>query len=147
MAHRSVIALLSLVVLAACSGCASTSGGQALSVRRVYLMAQPPVPGTSTTDPSIASGTERFSAAAKSGYFNVVFNDSAAHTVQFAVLRDATTSVYKAGGSVNSDPRPWDLGRAMYFTFPIAGTLTGGRYRLDVAVDGVSAGNYPFTVE
>jgi hypothetical protein len=66
--------------------------------------------------------------------------------VQFAVLRDATTSVYKADSSVNFDPRPWDS-RTIYFTFPIAGTLTEGRYRLDITVDGVSAGNYPFTVE
>jgi hypothetical protein len=146
MVHRSVIALVLLVFFAACSGCASTSGGQALSVRRVTLMAQSPASGTLTTDLSKVSGTERFSAAAKSGYFNVVFNDGAAHSVHFAVLRDATTSVYKADGSVNFDPRPWES-RSVAFAFPIAGTLTEGRYRLDVSVDGVSAGNYAFTVE
>ena len=146
MTFRFLLALLSLVVLAACSGCASASGGQALSVRRIYLMAQPNIAGTSTTDPSLVSGIDRFSATAKTGYFNVIFNDGAAHSVQFAILRDATTSVYNGNGSVAFDGRPW-LWRAWSFRFPIAGTLTEGRYRLDVTVDGVSAGNYPFTVE
>jgi hypothetical protein len=78
---------------------------------------------------------------------NVVFNDAAAHRVQFIVSRPRDdTAFFTYDHTTDSDPRPWQW-RATYFRFPIAGRLPLGSYPLTLTVDGVPTGSYPFTIE
>jgi hypothetical protein len=117
-----------------------------LDVRRVFLTQQP-ITGTFTNDALLGPATDHFRQTATSGYVYIVFNDSAAHRVQFNVRRTRDASeFFTYDQTTNFDSRPWQW-RATYFQFPIAGRLPLGGYNLTLMVDGVPTGTHPFTVE
>jgi hypothetical protein len=141
-----VIALVGTVLLG-CASAPAESPGLA-SVRRVVLSSSAPAGGEYQSD-TLYSGapTDRFDAHQQRGYLYVIFNDNGAHTIQFTVKRVDTGAVFATLPRMETKGR---LGAQQWHGasahFQIAGRLRPGDYVLDLTIDDLAAGKYPFTV-
>jgi hypothetical protein len=147
MARPVWLVSLAITVLLGCASAPAEAPGLA-SVGRVFLSSSAAAGGLYESD-MLYGGveTDRFDAQQSRGYLYVVFNDNRAHTLQFTVNHAETETVYMTSSRVETKGR---LGSPQWYGtsawFQIAGLLRSGDYVLDLTIDDLAAGKYPFTV-
>ena len=147
MARPVWLVSLVITVLFGCASAPAESPGLA-GVRRVVLSSSATAGGLYESDMSYGGApTDRFDAQQSRGYLYVVFNDNSAHTLQFTVKRAETGAVYMTSARMETKGRlgsPQWHGTSAWFQ--IDGRLRPGDYVLDLTIDDLAAGKYPFKV-
>ena len=118
-------------------------------MRRVFLSNSAYVysPGVNSEMMGWGTPTNRFDAQQARGYVHVIFNDSAAHTMQFTVRHALTDVIYITSSQMQVPSRPGSATWRPYSpSFQIAGRLGPGPYVLSLTVDDQPVGAYWFTV-
>lgn len=147
MARPVRLVSLVITVLLGCTSVPAEFPGLA-GVRRVFLSSSAAAGGLYASDMLYGgTPTDRFAAQENRGYLYVVFNDNRAHTIQFTVKHAESGTVYITSSLMETRGRlgsPQWHGTSAWFQ--IAGRLRPGDYVLDLTVDDLAAGQYPFTV-
>jgi hypothetical protein len=134
------------------AGCASAGGPPGLMhTHQVLLVRQPPPTGSYPGEMQMRAAnaslaTDRYGAQQVNGYLLILFSNGDPHKLKLTINRQTGENMYGRDVPISAHPS-WSLARGTWATFPIQNSLTPGRYALELMIDDLPAGSYPFTVE